>query len=321
MSTTNFNWTVTMTDGSTQIISASIENLIFSGDDISNCILSLEDTNSKINTSLPLTYFLGKIYSDENIIGTAGNLINSLVGNSKINFEKYYSGDVSSISNSQWISLLSNSNIIVTPTSAPSVDSFTGHEGKYTFSVSNGTNSTDSFVIQIPQINYNGSITNNTYTLSSGDTLTIFGTTYNGVFAYTILSKQIKSESNNIVVTGDISASGASKVLSLPDIGVAFTFNRTGTGVYNCVVSSIASSLSNVDLRRYSIWNGGSVETYTINDGTLTSAGTNIDSTIYGDSQDVSTVLICVNSIVWKITYWSSAKASRFRVMAERTFI
>lgn len=322
MSTVNFNWTFNLSDGSTQTANSTIEDLVFLGDDITSCLVNIQDKNNdRINVSVPLTYFLGKIYADENIQGTAGNLINSLIANSKINFQKYYSGDTSSVTNKQWITLLSNSNIIVAPSSAPSADTFTGYEGKYTFTVSNGSDSTESFVLNIPQINSDGTITNNQYVLSSGDTITIFGTTYNNVFAYTVLSKQIKASSNNIIVTGDLSASGASQVLSIPNIGVKFTFTKTGTGIYNCVVSSISASLSNVDLRRYTIWNGGSVETYTINDGTLTSSGTNIDSAVYGDSQDVSTVYVCVNSIVWKVTYWSSASASRFRSMAERAFI
>lgn len=132
----------------------------------------------------------------------------------------------------------------------------------------------------------------------------------------------LKATSDNIVVTGDLSVSGNVLTLPITDIGIKFVFKSSGGGVYNCVVSTIGTaSISSVDLRRSTIWNGGSVETYTINNGTITSSGTNIDSTIYGDSQDVSTVLICVDSSVWKVTYWSSNKASRARMMAERTFV
>lgn len=66
---------------------------------------------------------------------------------------------------------------------------------------------------------------------------------------------------------------------------------------------------------------GSATETYTIDDSTVTTTGTNIDSTIYGSSQDVSMVFVCVNGIVWKVTYWTSASNKRFRVMAKQTFV
>lgn len=323
MSTATFDWTFKMSDGTTKTVSSQIEDLIFSGDDVSQCLINILDTNNeRFSAIVPLTYFLGKLYSDETISANAGTLTSDLAKNSKTNFQKYYTGDISSITNSQWINLLSNGIINVLPNVSGKIDTFTGYTGKFTFIVKGG-NLGDLFSITIPLIQNDGTILNTNFNLTNGDTLTIIGTEYNNAYGYSIISKEIATENtSNIVALGDLSKSGNTLNLDIPNIGVRFAFSGKGGGVYTLTVKPIGSDpITNLDLRRFSIWNGGSVETYTMDNYTLPVAGVNIDTSIYGASQDFSTVLVCVNGIVWKVYYWGSASASRVRTMAERTFV
>lgn len=318
---TNFEWTFAMSDGSTKQTTATIENLLYSGDDLTNSTVNIKDsTDNRFSALVPLNYFLGKIYNDQNTTANATTLISDLETNSKTLFQTYYSGDVSSVTNTQWINLLSNTTIVVTPLNNASVDIFDGYIGKYTFTVANG-NSGETFSLQIKEISSNGEIINNTYTLTNGDSITIFGAKYNTDVYYTVLAKQIKGNNGTIVLTGDLSTSGATQTLVIPNIGISFVFSYTGTSSYNCIVKGTTNNVNNVDLRRVTVWGGSATETYTIDDSTVTTTGTNIDSTVYGSSQDVSMVFVCVNGIVWKVTYWTSASNKRFRAMAEQTFV
>lgn len=323
MSNVNFEWDFTLTDGTTQKVSSTIDGIIFSGDDISECLVNItgQQSGNRFSEEVTLPFLINKIFEDNNITASAGSLITSMASNIKTILSSYSSTDVSTITNAQFVEVVSNSIINVTTGSSPATDVFDVYPGKYTF-VASGTNAANTFAIKIPQFQSDGTTVNTTYTLSTGDSLSIYGQKIGTTFGYFVISKQIATLNGSILVTGDLSASGNSMTLNIPDIGVKFVFTGTGSGIYNCIVYPIGtSSINNLDLRRSTIWNGGSVETYTINDGTLTTAGTNIDSSVYSNSQDVSVVLVCVNSIVWEVKYWASATAVRSRAVATRAFV
>lgn len=320
MSTLNFNWDFGMTDGTTKTASVSIEDIIMNQDNVSSCTIKISPKESSYSANIPLSMFSNICYGNNSYSASSGTIVSDLSSIGSTAFSNYMESKPADTKN--YIPFLSNSVIKVNTVSNPTVESFT-YPGKYTFTAM-GLES-NSMIIQIPVFSTDSSgntiATNTSFTLYSGDSITIYGQTINSIFGYNILFQYQKNPSGNIVVTKDLSASGSSATLKLP-IGVSFVYSNTGNGYYNCIVyPSDSTALSNVDLRRNSLYGGGSTETYTIDNGSVPVAGVNIDSTVYGASNDYSQVLVSINGgDVWDVRYWTSSYNARFRVMAKKTF-
>ena len=319
MSTLNFNWNFGMTDGTTKSVSSSIEDIIMNKDDISSCMINVSPKESSYSANIPLSMFSNICYGNISYSVSSGTIVSDLSSIGSTAFSNYMTSKPTD--NKNYIPFLSNSVIKVNTAPSPTVDSFM-YPGKYTFTEMGSA--PNSMIIQIPVFSTDSSgntlATNTSFTLYSGDSITIYGQTINSVFGYNILSQYKKNPSGNIVVSKDLSASGSSATLKLP-IGVSFVYSNTGNGYYNCIVYPTGSTyLSNVDLRRNTLYGGGSTETYTIDNGSIPVAGVNIDSTVYGASNDYSQVLVSINGgDVWDVRYWTSAYNARFRVMAKKT--
>lgn len=326
--TTTFQWTFTMADGTTETTSSVISDLIFSGDDITNCTVNIKDSSgNRFSALVPMSYFLGRIYQDTSIQVNGGQqtLMSDMATQSKALFQKYYSGDVSSVTNQQWVNLLSNVLIIVVPSGPTGVltDALTGNQyGTFTFLVGQGTKNNQIFKLTLNCLDKTGAVTNITKTLYSGDSLSVFGTNFGTLFGYTTISKQITYDTGNYIATGDLSTSGSTVKLTIPEAQTVFTFAYTGTATYSCSVSALYFDIKNYDLRRTTVYGGGGLETYTLDDSALSSSvPVVIDSLVYGNSQDVSEVLISYQGSTWKITYWCSGNNARFRSMAQQMFV
>lgn len=112
-------------------------------------------------------------------------------------------------------------------------------------------------------------------------------------------------------VTGDVSAAGGSITLALPDSGVQATLAYAGSGSASMTFSAVSGTVVPVDIRRNTIWGGSAVETFTLDGGTLTTAGTVADSTIYTASNDSSAYFIRANGNVYFLTVWASGNGAR----------
>lgn len=328
MSTVNIKWDFNMSDGTTQTTSAAIEDMILDGDDISSCVYSIPDFGGGTTSqTAPFEYINNRILNNTVFTATAGSLIGTVSSSIQDAFSSYAQSATipiaySSLTDQHWIQTASNATFLVTTANSPATDVFNAYLGRYSF-ITTGTTSGDSFILQIPELQTDGTVLDTTYNLTNGDTICVYGFQYDSeTIAYNVLSKNIANETYATVVFADLSTSGSSATLNIPDIGVKFVYSYTGSGSYNVIVSPIGTSaLSGVDLRRSTIWGGSATETYTIDGGTLPVAGTNIDSTVYNQSQDVSVVLVCVNGHTWEVVYWCSGGGTRFRTEAKRVFI
>mgnify|MGYP006945830321 FL=1 len=113
------------------------------------------------------------------------------------------------------------------------------------------------------------------------------------------------------VVNGDISTSGSTLTLTLSDIGIKITLAYTSTTSCSVTYYAISGSISPVDIRRCTMYGGGSTETYTLDGGTLTTSGTVVDDTVYTVSNDTSAHFIRVNGTIYIITIWISGNGAR----------
>lgn len=104
---------------------------------------------------------------------------------------------------------------------------------------------------------------------------------------------------------------GGSITLVLPDSGVQATLAYSAAGAASMTFSAVSGTVTPVDIRRNTIWGGSAVETFTLDSGTLTTAGTVADSTIYTASNDSSAYFIRANGNVYFLTVWASGNGAR----------
>ena len=112
-------------------------------------------------------------------------------------------------------------------------------------------------------------------------------------------------------VQGDISTSGSSIQISFGTSGLYAKFAYTGSGSASMSFYSTSGTLSPVDIRRNSIWGASGVETYTLDNGSVGTAGVTADSTVYTQSQDSSAYFIRVGGQVYFLTVWASNNGAR----------
>lgn len=329
MSTVNFNWDFKMSDGTTQSAQSTIDGMIFTGDDISECVYSVDNFGgSTTSQTVPFNYLNNRILNNTAFKATSGSLVSSLSSSIQTAFAAYAASSnivstYSSSSDQVWIQTASNATILVTTSTAtPTTDVFDSYLGKYTFIVT-GSTSGNKFILQLPELQVDGTVLNTTYNLTNGDTISVYGFQYDSdTIAYNVISKNISNETYSTVLLGDLSKTGSTLYLNIPDIGIRFAYSYTSTTSYKVVVQPIGSvDMTNVDIRRSSLYGGGSTETYTLDDGALPVAGINIDSTVYSQSNDASVVFVSYGGDTWEVIYWASASGVRFRSSARRIFI
>lgn len=112
-------------------------------------------------------------------------------------------------------------------------------------------------------------------------------------------------------VQGDISTSGSSIQIPFGTSGLYAKFAYTGSGSASMSFYSTSGTLSPVDIRRNSIWGGSGVETYTLDNGSVTTSGVTADSTVYTQSNDSSAYFIRVGGQVYFLTVWASNNGAR----------
>lgn len=112
-------------------------------------------------------------------------------------------------------------------------------------------------------------------------------------------------------VQGDISTSGSSIQIPFGSSGLYAKFAYTGSGSASMTFCSTSGTLSPVDIRRNSIWGGSGVETYTLDNGSVSTSCVTADSTVYTQSNDSSAYFIRVGGTVYFLTVWASNSGSR----------
>lgn len=112
-------------------------------------------------------------------------------------------------------------------------------------------------------------------------------------------------------VQGDISTSGSSIQVAFGTSGLYAKFAYTGSGAASMSFCSSSGTLSPVDIRRNSIWGGSGVETYTLDNGSVSTSCVTADSTVYTNSQDSSAYFIRVGGQVYFLTVWASNAGAR----------
>ena len=112
-------------------------------------------------------------------------------------------------------------------------------------------------------------------------------------------------------VQGDISTSGSSIQIPFGASGLYAKFAYTGSGSASMTFYSTTGTLSPVDIRRNSIWGGSGVETFTLDNGSVSTSGVVADSTVYTQSQDSSAYFIRIGGQVYFLTVWASNNGSR----------
>lgn len=112
-------------------------------------------------------------------------------------------------------------------------------------------------------------------------------------------------------VQGDISTSGSYIEIPFGTSGLYAKFAYTGSGSASMSFYTKSGTLSPVDIRRNSIWGGSGVETYTLDNGSVGTAGVTADGTVYTASQDSSAYFIRVGGQVYFLTVWASNNGSR----------
>ncbi|AXH72674.1 MAG: collagen triple helix repeat-containing protein [Caudoviricetes sp.] len=120
------------------------------------------------------------------------------------------------------------------------------------------------------------------------------------------------------VVNGDISTVGNTLTLPLTELGIKITIKSTSTTSCSLTYYAIGADVTNVDIRRCTIWGGAGVETYTGDGVTVTSAGTVVDDTVYTLSNDTSIHFIRVNNIIYIVTVWISGNGARSSLIYEK---
>lgn len=154
----------------------------------------------------------------------------------------------------------------------------------------------------------------NTYvsaaTLSGYVTATDAASTY---VSKTGLDSAVKSALSSIEysVTGDISIAGSSISIPFGSSNLIATFAYAGAGSASLTFYSTSGTLAPVDIRRNTIWGGSAVETFTLDNGSVGTAGVVADSTVYTASQDSSAYFIRVAGDIYFLTVWASNNGAR----------
>lgn len=117
------------------------------------------------------------------------------------------------------------------------------------------------------------------------------------------------------VVNGDISTTGNSISITIPNENVLVSFVGTGTNTAKIIYQATTGTISPVDIRRVTVWGGSGVETYTLDGGTLTTTPTVADDTIYTQSNDTSIHFIRINGNIYIVTVWASGGGKRASLM------
>lgn len=112
-------------------------------------------------------------------------------------------------------------------------------------------------------------------------------------------------------VQGDISTTGSSIQIPFGASGLYAKFAYTGSGSASITFYSTTGTLSPVDIRRNSIWDGSGVETFTLDNGSVDASGVVADGTVYTASQDSSAYFIRVGGQVYFLTVWASNNGAR----------
>ena len=74
---------------------------------------------------------------------------------------------------------------------------------------------------------------------------------------------------------------------------------------------STSGTLSPVDIRRNSVWGGSAVETFTLDNGSVSTSGVVADDTVLTVSNDSSAYFIRVGGTVYFLTVWGSNNGAR----------
>ena len=160
-------------------------------------------------------------------------------------------------------------------------------------------------------------VTSNTYTLMSSNN----GTSSNNIYFYddgnitsnagTFVTKEYLA-SQSFVVNGDISTVGKSLSITIPNTTIVGTLTSTAAGGYaKFTYASSGDTLTNVDIRRDTMYGGGTGEAYSLDGGALTSTPLSIDDTIYMISNDSSIHFIRYNGHLYTITLFLSGYGAR----------
>lgn len=112
-------------------------------------------------------------------------------------------------------------------------------------------------------------------------------------------------------VTGDISIAGSSISIPFGSSGLIATFAYNGAGSASMTFYASSGTISPVDIRRNTIWGGSAVETFTLDNGSVSTTGVVADSTVYTASQDSSAYFIRVAGDIYFLTVWASNNGAR----------
>ena len=120
------------------------------------------------------------------------------------------------------------------------------------------------------------------------------------------------------IQNADISATGATMTLTIPNENIIITLKNTSSTSASISYAATTGTITPVDIRRVTIWGGSAVETYTLDGGTLTTTPTVVDDTIYTLSNDTSAHFIRVNGNSYVITVWISGNGARSSLIYEK---
>lgn len=120
------------------------------------------------------------------------------------------------------------------------------------------------------------------------------------------------------IQNADISASGATMTLTIPNENIIITLKNTSSTSASISYAATTGTITPVDIRRVTMYGGGSNETYTMDGGTLTTTPTVVDDTVYTVSNDTSAHFIRVNGNSYVITVWISGGGARSSLIYEK---
>ena len=141
-------------------------------------------------------------------------------------------------------------------------------------------------------------------------TTTVAASTY---VSKTDIDSAVKTALSSIEysVTGDVSTAGSSISIAFGSSNLIATFAYSAAGAASLTFYSTSGTLAPVDIRRNTIWGGSAVETFTLDNGSVGTAGVVADSTVYTASQDSSAYFIRVAGDIYFLTVWASNSGGR----------
>ena len=141
-------------------------------------------------------------------------------------------------------------------------------------------------------------------------TTTVAASTY---VSKTDIDSAVKTALSSIEysVTGDVSTAGSSISIAFGSSNLIATFAYSAAGAASLTFYSTSGTLAPVDIRRNTIWGGSAVETFTLDNGSVGTAGVVADSTVYTASQDSSAYFIRVAGDIYFLTVWASNNGGR----------